>query len=92
MTNGELRFLRAASELVKLQEPILAEFEETVGVSAYDYWIRRGVGRASAVAQTLTCGPWHYFFHGLELDVKHVDGRHLRIELGPAGITNLRAA
>jgi hypothetical protein len=34
----------------------------------------------------LGCGPWSYFFHGYECDLKNeVDGRFLRYDFGPRG-------
>ena len=89
MTDRERAFLQAAANLVKFQEPVLAHFELTVGMSAYDYWIRQRVGRASALLQSPGCEPWQFHFHGLEVEAIHSDGRHLRIELGPGGMTNV---
>ena len=89
MTDREMAFLRAASNLVEYQEPILAHFEFAAGMSAFDYWIRKRVGRTSAAGQSPSHDPWRYFFHGLEVEAMHRDGRHLRIELGPRGMTNV---
>jgi Domain of unknown function (DUF6896) len=89
MTDWERAFLRAALDLVTFQEPILAHFELGTGISAYDYWIRQRVGRRSADQQSPYREPWQYHFHGLEVEAIHTDGRHLRIELGPRGMTNV---
>lgn len=89
MTDRERAFLQAAANLVKFQEPVLAHFEHTIGISAYDYWIRQRVGRGSAGLQSPGCEPWQFHFHGLEVEAIHTDGRHLRIELGPGGMTNV---
>lgn len=88
MSHESVLFLQAAANLVRFQESVLAHFEVVTGMSAYDYWIRKRVGRARG-QQSPECAPWRFWFHGLEVEAAHSDGRHLRIELGPDGMTNV---
>ena len=85
----ETEFVGAAAALVDIQQDVMRLFEVEMGMSAYDYWIRLRTGRGSVSRQSPRTQAWQCHFHGLELEARHDDGRHIRIELGPNGRTDV---
>ena len=85
-------FLQAAKALVEIQQRLFDRAKITLGMSAYDFWIRR-VGEPEVrkrLDNDITDSEWRYQFHGLELDAVHLhDDRFARLELGPRGMTNV---
>lgn len=84
----ELQFLAAALELAARQLELYPRVAEVLGVDPFAYWILgRGRGRSWLDAITRTSdGAWRFHFHGLELDLVHVDdGRRVRVDFAPGG-------
>ena len=93
-------FIHACHELVRRQQELLPVLAETLSVAPqelYYRWVERSfpgiehppdelwpyVGQIGGT-------PWHWFFHGLECDLRHAgDGRYVRIEFGPRGRTEI---
>ncbi len=81
-------FLDATIGLVCIQREMLARIHQLLGVSAYDFWIRRE--KPERAQDDLGDDEWKYNFHGLELDIQNRrDGRFARIEFGPRGMDNV---
>lgn len=89
LTDHELQFLEASAELALRQAELEPLVSAALGRSAYDYWILgHGCGDPALELIHLTeGGEWQFYFHGLEMDVRHVaDGRSVRVDFGPRGI------
>jgi hypothetical protein len=81
-------FLDATISLVCIQREMLARFHQLLGISAYDFWIRRL--KPERVHDDLVDEEWTYNFHGLELDIQNRhDGRFARLEFGPRGMDDV---
>jgi hypothetical protein len=78
--------LVACDQSIQYRQPLLAELASSLHVQPaelYYQWVeqrwRHGAFRD---------GEWQYFFHGVECDLRNPkDGRFLRIDFGPRGIT-----
>lgn len=89
LTTHELQFLDASAELALRQAELEPLVSAALGRSAYDYWILgHGCGDPALELIHLTeGGEWQFYFHGLEMDIRHVvDGRSVRVDFGPRGI------
>lgn len=86
MTPLEVQFLQASAELVRRQQeiaPLLAEYLGVSPAGLYRLWMEE----RERVRQTgrIEGSEWYYFFHGLECDLNHRDGRAIRLDFGPQG-------
>jgi hypothetical protein len=83
------QFLKAAAELGRRQAQLRPLVAKALGREPYDYWIA-GNGRGDPAIDRIhrtKCGEWQFYFHALELDIRHLDdGRGVRVDFGPGGI------
>ncbi len=90
----ELDFLRAASDLSRYQAELSELLSLELGMSPHAYWIGACVDGEPLAAtlkpeyrsyrQRPRVGDWEPFFHGFECDMENVaDGRFVRMDFGP---------
>ncbi len=83
-----LKSLTACNEMTNRIREILPLLESTVGTyqgEVFYTWAFRRCKQSGEIPDT----SWSYFFHGYECDVKNTsDGRFLRIDFGPGGMTD----
>jgi hypothetical protein len=88
MNEMALQFLIACDESITRRRPILAELAALHNVrpdELFYLWAERRCQQRGSLGG----GEWLYFFHGIECDLRHAqDGRFLRLDFGPHGITD----
>jgi hypothetical protein len=79
-----VRLLSAAAALVQRQREVGGLLAGHLGVApegVFYHWAFRRCRQRGEIPET----QWRYFFHGLECDLHHADGRALRVDFGPRG-------
>src|SRR5688500_7516416 len=81
-----LQCLTACDLSIQYRQPLLDELAASLSVrpeELYYEWVQRRWRRG-----WFGNGEWQYFFHGVECDLRNTkDGRFLRVDFGPGGIT-----
>ncbi len=80
----EIGVLEACQEVVTRQKEVLPLLAKAVGVpedQVFYTWAFRRCKQSGGIGET----GWSHFFHGLECDLRHADGRFLRLDFGPKG-------
>jgi hypothetical protein len=81
---SEIGVLKACHEVVTRQQELLPLLAKAVGVPEREVWYTWAFRRCKQSGRVGESG-WSYFFHGIECDLKHADGRFLRLDFGPKG-------
>jgi hypothetical protein len=85
LSGYELNFLHACHEVVTRGQELLPALAASLGMAPEEVfysWAMLPYGKWTGRIQGT---EWIYFFHGLECDLRHSDGRFLRIDFGPGG-------
>ena len=80
----EIGVLEAFQESVARKEELLPLLAQAVSVPEdrlFYTWAARRCKQSGRIGDS----GWAYFFHGLECNLRHADGRFLRIDFGPKG-------
>jgi hypothetical protein len=86
MTNDiEYAFLNACQEVVWRQQELVPALAKSLGVTPTEVFYHWVCPPRCEQVGTIASTEWRYFFHGLECDLRHQDGRSLRVDFGPGG-------
>lgn len=81
-----IQCLIACDLSIQYRQPLLGELAASLSVrpdELYYQWVQQRWRRSC-----FGNGEWQYFFHGVECDLRNTkDGRFLRVDFGPGGIT-----
>ena len=80
----EIGVLEACREVVIRQQEVVPLLAAVMGVSASDVFYTWMSGRHEGPGRIGESG-WSERFHGFECDLRHADGRFLRVDFGPKG-------
>jgi hypothetical protein len=78
-------FLSACQETVYRQQELVPALAESLGVPPTEVFYQWVMQPRCEQRGTIIGTEWRYFFHGRECDLKHSDGKFLRVDFGPGG-------
>lgn len=85
LTEYEFRFLQACKEVVSCQQELLPVLAASLCVTPEEVFYSWAMLPYCEQTGIIKGTGWTYFFHGLECDLKHSDGRFVRVDFGPGG-------
>ncbi len=84
LTSVELNVLTACQEALQEKQKLIHLLSKTFRLepqNIFYHWINGKLPQHGYLSNK----QWKYFFHGLECDLRHQDGRFIRMEFGPGG-------
>lgn len=84
LTSVELNVLTACQDALQEKQKLILLLAKTFHLepqNIFYHWINGKLPQHGYLSNK----QWKYFFHGLECDLRHQDGRFLRMEFGPGG-------
>lgn len=85
LTRYEFGFLQACNEVVSCQQELIPVLAASLGISPWEVFYLWAMFPNCEQTGEIKGTGWTYFFHGLECDLKHQDGRFIRVDFGPGG-------
>jgi len=84
-TELKYAFLCACQEAVFHQQELIPALAESLGIAPKEVFYHWVMPPRCEQTGMIAGAKWRYFFHGLECDLKHPDGRFIQVSFGPGG-------